>query len=501
MNLRLMCIACIVGVALTAIAVDATRTGWASWLPGSMIRHRDAVAVAISTVAIGQNDGVAHKAIVDALITEGLDIRSPNYLRAMINGTFDKALAKALQVSNPEAAGLYYPFEERGMAPLYTAAFRMFGINAASWFWLYVTLAGVSAVAAIISFRNDGAALFMVAAATIAHAAVAVLLPNTPQDDVNILTSNRFLGILGTLPALHLMLAMRLQAPSAISILTAAVQVAILCVILNARVTSAWLLIAIAAFAVLNFRRTSRLPIALIGAGLAAMFFINHVSENAAYRDGRAQSGHVFWHNFLTAIHNNPDRSRFSIPSTIPAYDDLIAFIQFERALTQKQLDRSSFLLNRPDWHYRTTEPKYDLRWKEYDSFMRGVAIDTMAAEPVYVASSLLWHQPVLAARELLGPSFLMNPALYNPLWLALIVAALACARPTTAHMLIPACLIIGAAAPSLASGVAPFRLVELFYALLFGGVVALVGVFPAINTARKARYRRSCQSPRNYRE
>jgi hypothetical protein len=36
---------------MATFALDGLRSGWANWLPGSMSRHRDAVAVAITAVA------------------------------------------------------------------------------------------------------------------------------------------------------------------------------------------------------------------------------------------------------------------------------------------------------------------------------------------------------------------------------------------------------------------------------------------------------------------
>lgn len=59
-------------IALTLLytAVDGFRTGWSGWLPGSMSRHRDAVAVAITAVAYGKWQGYASYHSVNRTLRE-----------------------------------------------------------------------------------------------------------------------------------------------------------------------------------------------------------------------------------------------------------------------------------------------------------------------------------------------------------------------------------------------------------------------------------------------
>ena len=53
------CLCALILCVLLSTALEGVHSGWYRWLPGSMSRHRDSVAVAITTVAYGKWQGYA----------------------------------------------------------------------------------------------------------------------------------------------------------------------------------------------------------------------------------------------------------------------------------------------------------------------------------------------------------------------------------------------------------------------------------------------------------
>jgi hypothetical protein len=185
-------------------AVDGARAGWNEWLPGSMSRHRDAVAVAITAVEYGKWQGYAsYRTVNRNLLEHGLSVQEEDVARVGATHYFDVmtdlkrlniALKAASMLDAPETEGMYYSQDEKGMAVFYIIAFAVFGISSSSWYWLYIALYSFSVLTACIAFRNRSEILLFFLAVVCVHLFIADLLPTLPRQDINVINGNRFLG-------------------------------------------------------------------------------------------------------------------------------------------------------------------------------------------------------------------------------------------------------------------------------------------------------------------
>lgn len=475
-------------------------SGWANWHPGSMSRHRDAQAVAITAVAYGTWDGYAsYRKVIRTLLEQGLSVQkedlapigATHYFDVMTNPKqLDTALTIASQLPTPADEGLYFSQDEKGMAAFYILSYAIFGISPTSWYWFYVSLYSLSLLTACLTFRRNGALLFFFFVVACAHALVAQMLPEISRQDINVIHGNRFLGIMASVPLFHLMfLAIQRAQWTAWGIAAAALQTSIICLVINARTSAAWIVIAMGVFWaslwVTWLVRRSRIasgntiptlwPIAILVLGLSALLVHQKIGPHPAFTDGRAYGGHVFWHNLVSALHNNPLRTeRHGIPAEFPVYDDQVGYTLFNKEIARRGQDRSQYLVGNSDWVYRTSSPDLDFRWAPYDLVLRDVFLWTIKSDPVYAINSFLVRQPQSVFEIVLGPDFAQSPALRNaPLLLAFIVGlfvAAACIRITSVNYIrMIASSLFGVCIPALIAAVAELRVVEIFYVLLIG--------------------------------
>jgi hypothetical protein len=229
--------------------------GWYTWLPGSMSRHRDAEAVAITAVAYKTWQGYASfRSVNQALIEGGLTVQpqhveglgATRYVDVMKDtARLEAALKAASSLEAPAAGGMYYSQDEKGMAAFFIAAFALFGISATSWYWLYVCIYSLSVLVACAVFRRRIAVLFFILTLVSAHAIVASMLPSVPPQDVNVIQGNRFLGIMASVAMFHLMWLMILRIPpNAGTISSAIFQALVICLTVNARTSALWIVVA-----------------------------------------------------------------------------------------------------------------------------------------------------------------------------------------------------------------------------------------------------------------
>ncbi len=196
-----------------------------------MSRHRDAVAVAVTAVVYGKWQGYAsYRAVNRALRENGLSGQKEDLARVGATSYFDvmtdpkrldAALAAASMLDAPASGGMYYSQDEKGMAAFYTLSFALFGVSAASWYWLYFTLYALSVLTACVAFRQRNEVLFFFLAVVCAHALLAHLLPTIPRQDINVVHGNRFLGIMASVAIFHLMfLILQRTRPTGVSLRT-----------------------------------------------------------------------------------------------------------------------------------------------------------------------------------------------------------------------------------------------------------------------------------------
>lgn len=498
-------------VVLLYTAVEGVWAGWNGWIPGGLSRSRDAQAVAITAVAYGKWHGYAsYKSINRTLLEQGLSVQEQDLARFGANHYFevmtdpkrqDAALRAASTLKAPEAEGMFYAQDEKGMAAFYTLSFAVFGISSTSWYWFYILFYTVSVFVACIAFRKRNDALFLILALVCAHAIVAQLLPTLPRQDIALIHSNRFLGIMASVAMCHLMLLMLHRSPPTVGqVSAAAFQTGVISLVVNARTSAAWVPISIALLWVVlwsiwllrrsppdsHATKPASWPMGVLALGLAGLFLHQQFGLDPAFRDGRAQGGHVFWHNVLTAVHNNPERvERYGIPAEYPVYDDQVSYLLFSREIARRGEQRGDFLKGDPDWVYRTSSPDLDFRWNAYDHILRDVFWNTVNADPGYVLYSIFVQQLKSALIILAGRDFFRSEKLLCviPL-LALLLGGFLITGSSSplrvSYLLVLLCATLGVILPVVCAAVIELRLVEIFYILLLdlavgaGIVVAL---------------------------
>jgi hypothetical protein len=488
----------LIALILLFTAIDGVRAGWSGWMPGSMSRHRDAVAVAITAVAYGHWEGYASFRSVNRTLREhGLSVQEEDLGRIGVKHYFEtmtdqKRFAMALEAAStleaPASEGMYYSQDEKGMAAFYTIAFSIFGIAPESWYWLYISLYSISVLIACLAFCRHTEILLFYLAVVCTHGIVAHVLPTIPPQDINVIFGNRFVGIMASVAAFHLMLLilMRIR-PSFWQLAGAIFQTAIIYLTINARTSAAWLLIAVILMwvglwifwlfhktqAASKTIRPCTWPIAIIAIGYCSLIVNQQLIQDSAFRDGRAYGGHVFWHNLATALHNNPLRTeRYGIPASYPVYDDQVAFVLFDRELTANGDKLEKYINGNEDWIYRTNDLNRDFRWAAYDQVVGKVFWRTIKEDPGYAAYSFFVQQPLSAISVTWSSAFFRSrELLYGTPIFVLISGVLLFAfgrkyqLPGITWMLTAATL--GASLPVLAAAAVELRVVELFYMLL----------------------------------
>ena len=503
-------------------AYDGIRAGWNDWLPGVMSRHRDAAAVAITAVAYGKWQGyAAYRSVNRTLREHGLSVNKEDLDRVGVKHYFDvmtdparlgTALTAASTLKAPEAEGMYFSQDEKGMALLYTAAYALFGIAPASWYWFYICLYALSLMAACIAFYRRTEILFFLLVVVCVHALVAGLLPTIPRQDINVIHGNRFIGTMAIVAIFHLMFLVALRTrPTAGQIAAAVFQTGIIFLAVNARTSAMWLPIAVALFWVgflISWRirrrrqeealaRPASWPIGVLALGLVALMLHQRIGVDSAYHDGRAHGAHVFWHTLTLALHNNPYRTdRFNIPAEYPVYDDQVSYTLFNREIAARGEELSKYLVGDSDWVYRTDAPVRDFRWAEYDRVLRDVFLRTIAADPGYAMYSFLVQQPRSAVAIMLGPDFMQAPRLRRAvpilalvLGVMLLVVVSGPMQPAVYFWALAAASI-GAALPVLVAAVVELRVVEMFYMLLLDLLVVVALAMATFGRSILARAR-----------
>ena len=494
----------LIGALLVLTLAKAVSAGLHARLPGSMSRHRDSMAVAITLVRYGTWDGYSSFRLVNQTLREaGLSVQkedvravgATHYFDVMSDHErLDAALDRAVSIADPAAGGMFYMQDEKGMALLFILAFALFGIASTSLFYLYMLLLAGSVLLIAIVFRHQLEVLFFLLLVVCVHYAMMLILPATPRQDINLIQGNRFLSILGLVPMFHLMLALLYRLPPLPGTLaTAALQMLLLVLIVNARSSAAWLLFAVIALATVLWAvpgtarriaggRAPLWPVLLVLLGGGGLWLHHQTGFNAHFRDATAQQGHVFWHNLVTALHNNPERTvRYGIPAGMPVYDDQVSYLLFNQELVRRGEDRARYLVGDSDWIYRTSAPELDFRWDNYERVMRDVFLQTVRQDPGYAVQSFLVYQPKAALEIMTGPAYLQWGTLLKLPLVALFAAGCLLAAPAVVRRPLPLIAITVTALifsfmPLMAAAVAELRVAEAF-ALFMLLVLLAVGL------------------------
>ncbi len=474
-----------------ATAISGHVIGADQVMPGPMIRHRDAIAAAVQYVAYGDWKGFAvYQDLIWKLNNLGFAIlpeygakigvgpylevlRSPALVNSAIN-----TIAHLPQPSSGDLA--FIARDDKGLILYYIASFTIFGYNVAGFFYSYMLIFGLALTTFVLTFRDQPSALIIAFSFCCVQLIIMLVIQGLPYD-VHVIHGNRFIDVVTILSATHLLLLMCQRVPMGSgACLGALIQILLIGFMVLIRSSALWQTLPISALALLSAgvwawtRRIGRSgpvrpliwPAVLMVAGLGTIQVLEYRILNEAYHGDRDLSTHVVWHNFLTAIHNNPQRSAlFDIPNFV-CWDDMVSYFLFEKEITARGEDISRYVLNSPDWPLRTTDPRYDYNWKKYDNILKDVVIRTAEDHPEYVLSSLLYYQPIEIFNNIFSDTFLRYDILINPIMLLSMLAMTFLCRelrgPPNVWLLVGATLMIGASlAPALAAAVVSFRVVD----------------------------------------
>jgi hypothetical protein len=281
-------------------------------------------------------------------------------------------------------------------------AAALFGPHLSSFTYLFVLLMGVSTIAFIVRFHDDR--LFVV---PLTFAALSLMLLTPMIFDQEVLDQmpiggNRYFGMLGVLPTLHLYFDLREQPPDPPpkTARASGVQVVLLMLVILARSSSAYLLGLIALGALERLRgawseRPRRLMFLhqarrlLVLAVVALVIMVALVPDYLLY--GRV-FGHV-WHRAFVSLAVHPDwpfgnlREVYDCTKSIP------------QGLNRNHADDNGMCVW---WAYPSnlTKPQGELVQKvygpEYQSVMRSALLDVIRSYPRQALELYGYYKPLL---------------------------------------------------------------------------------------------------------
>jgi len=422
-------------------------------LPGPMARHRDAMAIAISYVQFNHWDGYSSlRAVNRTLVESGMSLRPEDSMRVGVKDYFEfmrkpnlvnLAIEEAIELKDPLSDGAFFMQDEKGMVPLYILSFKLFGVEGTSLFKGHISLVLFSLSLAFLTFWRTPWAVFIFLVWACMNLAMMLTLGDQSGVDVNLIQGDRFTGILALVPTLHIVLLMVLRfSPKPYIVLLTLLQGVLLTLLFIARITTLWQALAIFAIAfslvsfgllkerVHKFRVSWQIlipiwPVVVVSLCITGVVAHHRTAFNPEF--AKIQQEHPIWHNVMTVVHNNPQRTTIphSIPEGIPVWDDQVSYLLFEREIKERGESVSEYLRNDKDWHFRTSEPRWDFLWGKYDKVMHGILLRTISESPFYSIASFLWYQPLTVVKivfsdRFLKPRDLLHPAVVLPIALGI---------------------------------------------------------------------------------
>jgi hypothetical protein len=292
-------------------------------------RLRQALAIAISRMHEPPLDGyLAYQSVVDSFNRNGFavldDDKGPHLGVAEWNALLSdrNRMNQALREAGDTPVDAKLPSQlvlgnELGYADYWYLAFRLFGLNMSSQYYLYFLLLGISCGLFVIEFKRSPFVVFLL----LVYLAGLVFLQNYARSmgiELATLANSRLFEALSLLPATHLFLIvwtrMRFRWSTAIG---AAIQSALLAFIVDCRITARWQVAMIvgAALVILVAGIWKQRPLCLffrkegwdgvwaaclaVAVVAAHMTFI-HYEADARY--GSEPRYHVVWHEVLRGL-------------------------------------------------------------------------------------------------------------------------------------------------------------------------------------------------------
>jgi hypothetical protein len=298
--------------------------------------------------------------------------------------------------------------EDLGYADFYRVAFHLFGLNAYSTHFLFMTLVLTSLLVFLTCFIRDDLPMATLTLSTTAL----FLLSASPMfsESVPSLAANRVLSVLGLIPLLHLVHAALCRRPFGLAELGAiALQALTLAFVASTRGTTTWCFVALIAIliAVALFRsrpltwnsltikglsaawrspdsHLRRLAVTGVFAfGVIAVFgWARNAQIDERYRREDNMPHHLFWHSAFLGLTVSPDWSKYKPYPDIPDRGDGVGFLIFEHIMKERGEPAAT-----PSGFYRA---------RLYEKVIRGEYLSFLAKHPMYALKLFFYDKPRL---------------------------------------------------------------------------------------------------------
>jgi hypothetical protein len=356
----------------------------------------DAVPAAVSDVVYGREKPYTSLAVISEQYTSLLGgTPSPD------GATVDQAIARvaALDPTSLDRSYRLLGVDDKGIVDFVALAFRAFGLQVASVFWLYVVILGLSCSLFAVAWFNRPAYLAALAGLLAMYVLVMPTLAFNAQ--VTSVLALRAFPALSMVACLHGLLFIAQPSRSALQIVALVLQVGLIVFVEHVRSTTAWQL-AVLAFAALGvgaFRlrqhRGWRLavltccPLAFVLFGQAALDRYRAWVYPIEYQRGDQILTRGTWHNVFSGFALQPEMAaRYQLK-----IDDVSIM-----AATGHYLQEAGRV---QDWvQMGGTSPHFTgLRWAAYDQAVRDMLVARCAATPGLCLAAVALDKP----RSLLG--------------------------------------------------------------------------------------------------
>lgn len=422
----------IVLVVLMSFGVfSSARIGTMTWGPSHDIWS---AAIAISQIKFGLSGELAYKEVEQAIAAEVtskgnawdiLDDKTQALLKdpsAITRGLKRAVALRKDQIAVPATDDGYVTdwCEDLGYADFYNLAFRLFGFNAYSTHFLFMTIVLLSVLLFQACFIRDNLPM-----ATLTLSVTALfLLSVCPLFSGRLpsFAANRFLSTLGLIPLLHLVhAALHRRALTVAELGAIAIQAAVLAFVTAARGSTIWCFLAFAAvlIAIALFRlrhlawtwwtlRSVRTtwqsadgPLArLVITGVLAFAVItafdaaHHAQINERYFRDDNLPHHLFWHSAYLGLTLNPDWPKYKPYPDVPDSGDGVGFTTFVHRMQE-----------RGETPISTTHELYSdkyLRARTYETVIRNEFLSFIIGHPGYVLKLFFYYKPITLINLLL---------------------------------------------------------------------------------------------------
>jgi hypothetical protein len=452
--------------------------------------------------------------------------RNPELLNSAIHAAASLGPQTPGYLSDLSLFTMYY--DDVGYVDFVKYAFRLFGLKIEAMYYLFFTILGLSALAYLIAFRFDSAALAVLVANVFVFL-VEVHLGNF-SSDMPTFAGMRHGSTLGLLPMWHFVfLSVRRSRLSVLNVALAILQLLVLILAIKMRGSATWMVLLVVAVAVFSAlwpwlrdygsrswgqlaRSLVQWPALLLLAGLFANAQYMKMTLHPAYFTDDATPYHTLWHSIYVGwiwSNRSGDAASPSSELTSPYVRSMMA-----KGAQNDDVGYYAALEYLRDSHFMASDPTtlevvppdfrsawaYDGAIKErlYDQIMRHVVINLAIRHPTAVLRIVLITGPAKVVSTVVGV-LRSSP---DQIWLLLILlsgSVVAAVQALTGRLApisdVRTTVFLSIAASLLAAMIntialsAPHTISDLLLSLLILLQIAVWGVITSIISSIRRRF------------